>query len=233
MRSLWFFNVLLALVCALLVEALASTLLGRPSILLGEGPAVREARSAPAASKPEAEEAAARPEAPPLASFAVVVERDLFRNPYPEPTAPPAASRPAPPPAPLPALIGTIFVDQERRAVLRDGNKTEVYRLGQAVAGGTLTAIEADRVTIQRPGGAQEVLLKASIQAGPAPPRSPAKAEPEGAPRGALPATPPSPQAVPAQEGDPQRYRQEVMTPEERLRRLRESYIERRRGRGL
>jgi hypothetical protein len=249
MRSLWLFNLFLALVCATLLEIVASAGLGRPSLLLGPGAAAREARPTPPATRPEAEVPPARPAAPPLDSLAVILEKDLFRNPYPEPAVAQAA-RPAPPLAPLPALIGTIFVGEERRAVMREGTRTEVYGVGQSVAGGTLSEIQADRVIIQRAGGQSEVLLKASIQSGPAPaagpqapgraaPRPPTKAEPEsgvetGAPAAsAAPASPPSAQAVPAPEGDQKRYRQEGMTPEERLRRLRETYMERKRGRGL
>ncbi|MFB3818001.1 MAG: type II secretion system protein N [Candidatus Methylomirabilales bacterium] len=243
MRSLWLFNLFLALVCASLLEVLASAALDRPSLLLGPRAATREARPAPPPARAEAEAPPARPEAPPLASFGVILEKDLFRNPYPEPAVA-QAPRAAAPLAPLPALIGTIFVGEERKAVMREGTRTEVYGVGQSVAGGTLTEIHADRVTIQRAGGQSEVLLKASIQSGPAPtaapqgpgrpaPRPPAKAEPDAAVEPAAPAVPPSAQAVPAQEGDQKRYRQEGMTPEERLRRLRETYLERKRARGL
>jgi hypothetical protein len=243
MRSLWLFNLFLAVVCAMLLEVLASAVLDRPSLLLGPPAAARQARAASPASRPDVEAPPARPEPPALASFGIILDKDLFRNPYPEPPAA-QASRAAAPLAPLPALIGTIFVGEERKAVMRDSTRTEVYGVGQTVAGGTLTEIQADRVTIQRGGGQSEVLLKASIQSGPAPasapqapgraaPRPPTKAEPDAADDQGPPAVPPSAQVGPAQEGDQKRYRQEGMTPEERLRRLRESYMERKRGRGL
>ncbi len=109
MRSLWLFNLFLAVVCAMLLEVLASAVLDRPSLLLGPPAAARQARPASPASRPDVEAPPARLEPPPLASFGIILDKDLFRNPYPEP-ATAQAPRAAAPLAPLPALIGTIFV---------------------------------------------------------------------------------------------------------------------------
>jgi hypothetical protein len=191
MRSLWLLNLLLALAAAALLEGVVSLALDRPSAFFAEGTAeVPPKASVLVKAEPElpARPAAARA----AAEFAAIVDKDLFRNPNPEPVIPAPAGRPAPAMAlpPLPALLGTIFVGEERKAVLREQNRTESYSLGQTVAGGVLKQIETDRIVIERGGAQVEVLLRASIESAPGskPPARPAGRGPGGttdAPAGA------------------------------------------------
>jgi len=111
-----------------------------------------------------------RPARPPLAQFDVVLEKNPFKQPPPPPhTAARPGSLPAPP-APFPALVGTILVDDDRRAILSDKGKANIYSIGQEVAGGTLTAIREDRVLFKRGDAISEITLKAPIQPGAAAP---------------------------------------------------------------
>ena len=134
---------------------------------------------------------------PPLAQFDVLLEKNPFKQPPPIPPQRAAPSKPAPPPLPLPTLVGTILVDDERRAILSDKGKADIYSLGQEVAGGTLTAITNDRVLFKRGDSTSELTLKAPIQPGaaphpPAPPQIPAGRPPEPSPV----ALPPLPRAI-------------------------------------
>lgn len=148
------------------------------------------AASSPRAVKSSQEVAAAafsRSARPPLSHFDVLLEKNPFKQPPPPRPAPVVGHPAAPPPAPLPALIGTIFVDHERRAVLTDKGKGNIYSVGDEIAGGTLTAISEDRVLYKRGDTVSELLLKAPIQAAGTRPPAPAGA----------PAVGPSPQHVP------------------------------------
>ncbi len=123
---------------------------------------------------------------PPLSHFDVVLEKSPFRKPPPVPVPPHAPGPPPPPPAPLPTLVGTILVDDERRAILSDKGKANIYSIGQDVAGGKLTAVSQDRVLFKRGDAVSELTLKAPIQSGGAPPPA------------AQPSPPPAPAPIPA-----------------------------------
>jgi type II secretory pathway component PulC len=250
MRSLWLLNLLLGLVALILLEGIVSVALDRPSMIFTASVPATPAPRAPSAQRAEAVEPAAAPaQVPPLSDFAAIAEKDLFRNPNPEPVPPtrPGVTAAPPPQTPLPALIGTLFVGEERKAILKEGNRTESYSVGQSVGGGKLVRIESDRVLIERGGTEAEVLLRASIQS--ASPSAPGGRGPtRPMPRPVVPHGTPPPDASTAPDGgseavsevDPGasgepgvqtgpggQAAQEAMTPEERLRRLRQSFQER------
>jgi hypothetical protein len=97
---------------------------------------------------------------PPLAQFDVLLEKNPFKQPPPMP----AQSFSAPPPPPLPTLVGTILVDQERRAILSDKGKANIYTMGQDVAGGVIVEIKEDRISFKRGDTTREIILKAAIE---------------------------------------------------------------------
>lgn len=101
---------------------------------------------------------------PPLAQFDVLLEKNPFKQPPPQPVRPPGP--PPPPPIPPPTLVGTMLVDHERKAVLSDRGKANIYSVGQEVAGGTVTDIREDRVLYKRGDAVSEITLKAPIQPG-------------------------------------------------------------------
>ncbi|MDD5559769.1 hypothetical protein [Candidatus Methylomirabilis sp.] len=101
---------------------------------------------------------------PPLAQFNVLLEKNPFKQPPPRPVGPPGP--PPPPPIPPPTLVGTMLVDHERKAILSDRGKANIYSVGQEVAGGTVTDIREDRVFYKRGDAISEITLKAPIQPG-------------------------------------------------------------------
>lgn len=100
---------------------------------------------------------------PPLGEFDVLVEKNPFKQPPPR-VVPPGQASPTPPPNPLPVLKGTILVDDERRAVLSDKGKSDIYRTGQEVAGGVVTEIKLDGIVFKRGEESVEIPLKAAIE---------------------------------------------------------------------
>jgi hypothetical protein len=70
-----------------------------------------------------------------------------------------------------------MLVGDDWRAIVSDKGKAEIYAIGQEVAGGVITEIKEDRISLKRGDTTVEVLLKAAIE----------------------PARPPSGQAAPAQ----------------------------------
>lgn len=106
---------------------------------------------------------------PPLAQFDVLLEKNPFKQPPPMPVMPLQSAAPLP----LPTLVGTILVDSDRRAILSDKGKANIYSVGQAVAGGIITEIREDRIIFKRGDTTHELKLKAAIQA-------PAAALPQG-----------------------------------------------------
>lgn len=188
-RPLRLLNLTLGVVAVLIAAGLAKTW------VIPSAPVLSSA-SAPKSSAEAAPLAFVSTPRPPLAQFDVLLEKNPFKQPPPPPPQRGGPPRPAPPPPPLPALVGTILVDDERRAILRDKGKAEIYSLGQEVAGGTLTAITEDRVLFKRGDETSELTLRAPIQSGPgAPPPSPS---PQPAPSIVPP--PPPPQGI---EGSP------------------------------
>lgn len=146
-------NLFLSLVAALIGVALAKAWVSpAPSIL------------SQSTTKPsqEGEALAYSPMArPPLTQFDVLLEKNPFKQPPPGPPGRPGP--PPPPPIPPPSLVGTILVDHERKAILSDRGKANIYTVGQEVAGGLIVDIKEDRIIFKRGDVTQEIILKAAI----------------------------------------------------------------------
>jgi hypothetical protein len=127
------------------------------------------------APRPQPPAAAAPPAATPAApspgagGYATIATRNLFSPTRTE-------APPAPPPAPVvnlppkPNLFGVVLQDGTPIAYLEDPTTKRVarYRIGDAVAGGTLKTISSDSVVLARPDGQIAVRLH-----DPARPRAP------------------------------------------------------------
>ncbi len=151
-------NLLLGLVAALITAALAKTWVAPDAPV--QSPVVKR-------SLQEVEAVAYNSTArPPLAQFDILLERNPFKQPPPKPVQPFSA----PPLPPLPTLVGTILVDHERRAILSDKGKANIYTTGQEVAGGVITEIKEDRVIFKRGETVREIVLKAAIESAAATP---------------------------------------------------------------
>jgi hypothetical protein len=139
-------------------------------------PARRPAPAPPAGTATPATTAAA--DTPPSA-WTTIASRNLFSPTRSEAPAPgtPVGGGPA---LPRPLLYGVVLRDGAPVAYLEDPLTKRVagYRIGDAIAGGTLQSITADRVVLQRPEGPVDVRLH-----DPAKPRPAAVAAPpaEGA----------------------------------------------------
>jgi hypothetical protein len=194
-RPLRLLNLALGVVAVLIAAALARAWVAPATFV-----------SNPAAQRSSQELAAIsfdRPARPPLAQFEVLLEKNPFKQPPPPPPAAVKRGSPPPPPAPLPALVGTILVDDERRAILSDHGKSNIYSIGQEVAGGALTAISGDRVLFKRGDAVSELTLKAPIQPGAAAPSAgPQPVPPPSPPAGAA-VAPPAPPSPAVTEGPP------------------------------
>ena len=194
-RPLRLLNLALGLVAVLIAAALAKAWVAPETFV--SNPAARRSSQEVAAISFE------RPARPPLAQFEVLLEKNPFKQPPPPRVAPHRPGPPPPPPAPLPALVGTILVDDERRAILSDKGKSNIYSIGQEVAGGALTAISGDRVLFKRGDAVSELTLKAPIQPGAAAPSAgPQPVPPPSLPAGAS-VAPPAPPSPAAMEGPP------------------------------
>ncbi len=190
-RPLRLLNLALGLVAVLIAGAVAKAWVS-PALFI----------PSPSVAKPSQEPtevAFSRPARPPLAQFDVLLEKSPFKEAPPQPVMS-LRPNPPPPPPPLPTLMGTILVDDERRAILSDKGKANIYSIGQEVAGGTLTSITDDRVLFKREDAVSELTLKAPIQPG-APPPPPSAPPPQEAAPGFVP--PPLPHG--AIEGAPSR----------------------------
>lgn len=206
-RSLRLLNIALGLVAALIGGVLVKSWVssGAPIPI-------------PAAAKlsPEAATLAFNPPArPPLAQFDMLLEKNPFKQPPPQPARPPGP--PPPPPIPAPTLVGTMLVDHERKAILNDRGKANIYSIGQEVAGGTVTDIREDRVLYKRGDTISELTLKAPIQPGTAPPPAPVTSP--GGPA-LVPSLAPLPQPAQAVEGSPASQTQPLSAAERRQRRI-------------
>jgi len=127
-------------------------------------------------------------------SYGVIASRNLFS---PTRSEAPAAAVSNAPPAPKPNLFGIILRDGAPVAYLEDPTTRRVagYRLGDSVAGGTVTQIGADHVVLNRPDGEVNVRLRDPSKPRPAVPST--GAQQPGVPAGAAPA----PAVVPQQPG--------------------------------
>lgn len=199
-RYLWLLNLLLALMSVVLIGALADSILDLEATPAdGRRPSLGSGKAAPVS---EAEAPPARPSSiPALSEFEIILRKDVFRNPFAEPVAAaPPVALPPPPLAPLPVLVGTIIVGEDRQAVLVSDNRSDLFSVGQPVAGGTIVKIEADRVLIERGGSTAAIQLKTGIQQLSAAETSP-RVE-SGSPRSAVPGAgareaAPAPRVVP------------------------------------
>ena len=155
-RPLRLLNIILGVVAVLIAAAVAKTWVS---------PVAPVPSSNVAKPLQEGEALAYNPIArPPLAQFDVLLEKNPFKQPPPMPVRPMGASPPPPPPPPLPTLVGTILVDHERRVILSDKGKANIYTIGQEVAGGVITEIKEDRIIFKRGDTMHELTLKAAIE---------------------------------------------------------------------
>lgn len=158
-RPLRLLNLLLGLVALLMAIVLIRTWVAP----------IASTTLSPTVTKPahEAEALAYNPPSrPPVNQFDVLLDKNPFKQPPPMPVQPSAVA----PPPPLPTLVGTILVDQQRQAILSDKGKSNIYSMGQGVAGGVITEIKEDRILFKRGDTTQEIMLKAAIESGAAPP---------------------------------------------------------------
>lgn len=224
-RSLWLFNLLLVVVVLGFVGALSGSILDHWSLRAAPQTPPITLRPGTEVSKEEDPAPALRPHPRPLSDFTIILERDPFKNPVvTQPPKKPVVERP-PPPLRLPALLGTIFVGDERKAILKDGNHEDIYRLGQPVAGGILAKIEVDRVVIKVGKRLAQILMKSAIRESQAEASPPAKA--------ATPSRSSSRYSHLAQRSEERQVEpsEKMLRRREQLRRLRERFEQRRRSR--
>lgn len=149
---------LLHLMLALLVIALVAVA-GRE---LGAARALPPAPLDGSAARPVPTLVATRPpaEPTPASSYTVIATRNLFTASRSEAS----AVAPAAAAGPRPVLHGVVIDGDKSRAYLEDapGGRVFSYAAGDAVGGGRLERIADDRVTIRRPEGAMEIMLRDS-----------------------------------------------------------------------
>jgi Type II secretion system protein C len=164
-RSLHAFNALLVLVALGLGIAVVRVVLD-DSPAGGRPPAPTVAATAITPEKVRTE-----PPASPTEGADVLLRQQPFGKPLPPPPPPPPepprAAPPPPPAAPLPTLIGTMSVGHESRALMKDGSRTDLFAVGDAVAAGTVLEIHPDRVIIKREEALGEIVLRSSTKAAP------------------------------------------------------------------
>lgn len=147
-------------------------------------PAAPARRPAPAAPPAGAPAVVAATETAPTA-WTTIASRNLFSPTRSE--APAGAAAPAAGPAlPRPFLYGVVLREGASVAYLEDPLTKRVagYRMGDAIAGGTVQSIAADRVVLQRPEGPVDIRLH-----DPTKPRQAAAPPPAAEGAGAAPAT--------------------------------------------
>jgi hypothetical protein len=147
-----------------------------------------------------------------LGAYTSVAARNLF-SPTRSEAPPTATTGPAVSPAVKPNLFGVVLRDGAPIAYLEDPTTKRVagYRVGDAVAGGTVQTIGGDSVIIARPDGNLDVRLRdparprpAAVPAAAAAPGVPGVqpgASPPGVLPGVIPPAAPPPGAVPPQPG--------------------------------
>ncbi len=177
-RPLRLLNIALVLAAALIGSALAKTWVSPVTPVSVDRPVAKPSQDMTAAE-------VSRPGRPPLTQFDPVLEKNPFKPPPPPPPARPGQ---VPPPAPLPTLSGTILVGDNWQAVVNDKGKSQIYTIGQEVAGGVITEIKEDRITFKRGDNTAEIPLKAAIET--VPPSAGHATTPSPAPALQLPAAP-------------------------------------------
>jgi hypothetical protein len=191
-RSLVGLNVVL-----LAASALLGVYIYRESTRPLRDPAAVRPRAPSAPAAPAPEPAPAR--APATASeYTIVAGRNLFsptRSEAPPTPSPSAAAQIIRPPQPKPNLFGVVLGDRAPIAYLEDPTTRRVagYRQGDAIAGGTVREILADRVVLARPEGNVDIRL-----------HDPARPRPSVPPQAGMPGQFAPGQAVPPRPGIPQ-----------------------------
>jgi hypothetical protein len=164
-RRLLALNVILLAAAIVAAASIARTLTDSAS----RPPAARARTAAPAAVPKPEESATTRP-AP--GTYTVIASRNLFSPTRSEaPPTPVAAMRQAPP-MPKPNLYGVVLKEGTPVAYLEDPITKRVagYRVGDAVAGGTVQRIDSDHVVLARPEGTIDVRLRDPAKPRPAAP---------------------------------------------------------------
>jgi hypothetical protein len=131
-------------------------LVARELTAVPRAPAPRPQPAASVATTPAAAPPAAAP------NYSMVAARNLFSPTRSEaPPAPPPTAAPPPPVLPKPNLFGVVLIEGTPVAYLEDPVSKRVarYRVGDAVAGGTVKSIESDTVQLLRPEGQITVRL--------------------------------------------------------------------------
>ncbi|HMO25042.1 MAG TPA: hypothetical protein PKB10_02125 [Tepidisphaeraceae bacterium] len=119
--------------------------------------------------------------------YGVLSEQNMFhrerRRPSPPSTRPTTTTPPAAPERAF-VLVGVVFEDGQVRAYIEDGNTGSIRRLtaGEAIARGTIAAIEIDAVAYEHNGDVRWIelghdftgALPQGVSAGPSPPPAPA-----------------------------------------------------------
>jgi general secretion pathway protein N len=146
--------------------------------------------AAPVHRPPASPTPAARPAAAAATStetYGVVVSRTLFNPARSDRAVSGVATAPTAPPLVKPSLLGVVLRDGAPVAYLEDPATKRVvgYRLGDTIAGGSVSTIAADHVVIARPDGNVDVRLHD--------PARPRPAAPPGAPGAPASGGPPVP----------------------------------------
>jgi hypothetical protein len=147
----------------------------------------------------------AEPARSPASAYNVVASKNLFSPTRTEAPVSPVAAAAAN--VPKPNLFGVVLREGSPIAYLEDPTTKRVsgYRIGDAVAGGTVQAISSDSVSISRPDGKMDVRLrdpgKPRPAGQPATAAAPPGAQPVSNPQlpGVIPPTAPPAVAAPAQ----------------------------------
>ena len=115
----------------------------------------------------------------PLASYASIPAKNLFSPARTESGGGPVGAAPA---GPRPLLYGIVMRDDLSIAYLEDPASKRVagYRIGDAIAGGTVQEITPDHIVLKRPDGDVDVRLRDPLKPRPAP--EPAAPTPPGSP---------------------------------------------------
>jgi hypothetical protein len=187
-RKTWLLNLLLMAAVAVFGSRTWTALQQPPPALPKPSAAARAPVPSPQPAAPgEGEAGGAARE-----TYDEIVARDLFsamRGVIPPAPKPVTETRPAPKQQPPPkvTLYGVVILDGEKSAFLAEGTqdaKPRKVREGESFAGGKVTAIRADGVTLQFAGNEVSVPLRTPKEGGAAaaPPRPGEQAPPAVAP---------------------------------------------------
>jgi len=149
----------LLIINAILIAIAAGAIVFIVRQLMAPMPMPLPTRGRPA---PTSAEGPSQPDSPrpPASAYGVVASKNLFSPTRTEAPVSPSASTAAN--QPKPNLFGVVLREGAPIAYLEDPVTKRVsgYRIGDAIAGGTLQAINADGVSINRPDGKMDVRLR-------------------------------------------------------------------------